>query len=120
MTTIKAHCPCCGDVDLTSPQVRLVVCSVPAWSSYAFTCPRCRDEVRKPAAPEIVQLLITGGVVAERWIIPAEALEPHVGPVITANDVLDFTLALGQAEELASATGLAMLFDPEHPSAGRE
>ncbi len=36
MTTIKASCPVCGDVDLTPAQVRLVVCTVPDWSFYAF------------------------------------------------------------------------------------
>ena len=38
MTTIKASCPSCGDVELTPQQVRLVVCSVKSWSYYAFTC----------------------------------------------------------------------------------
>lgn len=103
MTTIKASCPCCGDVDLTPPQVRLVVCSVQKWSYYTFTCTQCQDEVRKPAAPEIVQLLVTGGVVAERWDVPAEALEDKDGAAIAYDDVLDFALWLDSVDLLAAA-----------------
>ena len=98
MTTIKASCPSCGDVELTPTQVRLVVCSVKSWSYYAFTCPACRTEVRKPAGKEVVALLTSGGVVAEPWTIPAEALEERCGPALTYDDVLDFALALDSTD----------------------
>jgi len=90
MTTIKASCPSCGDVELTPQQVRLVVCSVKSWSYYAFTCTTCQDEVRKPAGRDVVALLISGGVVAEPWNVPAEALEEHSGAALSYDDVLDF------------------------------
>ena len=98
MTTIKASCPVCGDVELKPAQLRLVVCSRADWSYYAFTCPACRDEVRKPADEEIVALLVSGGVVAERWHVPAEALEERVGPQISYDDVLDFVLSLDRLD----------------------
>lgn len=94
MATIKASCPSCGDVELTAPQVRLVVCSVNDWSYYAFTCTTCGDEVRKPAGTDVQSLLRTGGVAVERWVVPAEALEEHAGPAISYDDVLDFALRL--------------------------
>jgi hypothetical protein len=97
MATIKASCPCCGDVELTASQVRLVVCSIADWSFYEFTCARCQDGVRKPAGAEVVHLLRSGGVKAERWTVPAEALERHEGPVIDYDDVLDFALRLAGA-----------------------
>lgn len=103
MTTIKASCPACGDVELTPQLVRLVVCSVKSWSYYAFTCTTCLDEVRKPAGRDVVALLISAGVVAEPWIVPAEALEEHAGPVLSYDDVLDFSLWLEQADMLAAA-----------------
>lgn len=103
MTTIKASCPVCGDVDLTPAQVRLVVCTVPDWSFYAFTCAGCQDEIRKPAGPDVVQLLKTGGVLVEPWVIPAEALEDHDGPSISWDDVLDFALWLDSADLVSSA-----------------
>lgn len=107
MTTIKASCPCCGDVELTPAQVRLVVCTVADWSYYSFTCSTCSDEVRKPAGPDVVSLLKTGGVPVERWTVPAEALEPHEGPAVAYDDVLDFALWLRHAENpMAALTSL--------------
>src|SRR3954465_13096796 len=86
MTTIKASCPSCGDVELTPQQVRLVVCSVKAWSYYAFTCTSCLEEVRKPAGRDVVALLISGGVIAEPWSVPAEVLEERAGPTLSYDD----------------------------------
>ena len=103
MTTIKASCPCCGDVELTPPLVRLVVCTVQSWSFYAFTCTTCHDEVRKPADADIVRLLTAGGVAQEAWTIPAEALEEKHGPAIAWDDVLDFVLWLEYADLPAAA-----------------
>lgn len=84
-------------------QVRLVVCSVPDWSFYEFTCGQCRDDIRKPAGPEVVSLLRSGGVKAERWVVPAEAMESHEGPAISYDDVLDFALWLERASSPVSA-----------------
>jgi hypothetical protein len=103
MTTIKASCPMCGDVELKPAQLRLVVCSRPDWSYYAFACPSCRDEVRKPADEEIVSLLISGGVAPERWHVPAEALEEKGGAPITYDDVLDFVLNLHYLDDAVTA-----------------
>ena len=102
MTTIKASCPVCGDVELKPSQLRLVVCNRSEWSYYAFTCTTCADEVRKPADEEVVALLVSGGVLAERWTIPAEALEERVGPVINYDDVLDFALAMDSVDLVAA------------------
>ncbi|MDP9393774.1 MAG: hypothetical protein M3Q27_05685 [Actinomycetota bacterium] len=102
MTTIKASCPVCGDVELTPAQVRLVVCTRADWSYYAFSCTSCSDEVRKPADEQIVALLISGGVRAERWVIPAEAMEVKQGASISYDDVLDFALALDNGDLIAS------------------
>ena len=102
MTTIKASCPICGDVELTPAQMRLVVCTRSEWSYYSFPCGTCQDEVRKPADSEVVALLVSGGVLAEQWVIPAEALEEHEGPVITYDDVLDFALRLDRVDLVAA------------------
>lgn len=112
MTKIKASCPSCGDVDLTPPQVRLVVCSVPDWSYYSFRCTTCCDEVRKPANAEVVRLLKVGGVVAEPWTIPAEALEERSGPTIGYDDVLDFALWLDGADLIAAAAAVSPALRP--------
>ncbi|MEP6696299.1 MAG: hypothetical protein ABJA34_05395 [Pseudonocardiales bacterium] len=102
MTTIKATCPACGEVALTTDQVRLMVCSVVTRSYYAFDCTGCVGEVRKPADRQVVALLIAGGVSATSWRIPDEALECKSGPLIGYDDVLDFALRLRRADHLAA------------------
>lgn len=101
MTTIKASCPCCGEVELTPADLSLVVCSHAPLSYYAFTCPGCADEVRKPADDHVVSLLVSGGVPATVWEVPAEALEPRTGPALTYDDLLDLALQLDSTDLLA-------------------
>jgi len=107
MTLIKASCPGCGEVELTPADVALMVCSHAPLSYYAFTCNGCGDEVRKPADDHVVSLLVSGGVPATVWEVPAEALEEHSGPRLSYDDLLDFALQLGStdclAEEIANA-----------------
>ena len=102
MTTIKASCPTCGDVELTPEDVALMVCSVAALSYYAFHCTTCGCEIRKPADDHVVSLLISGGVPAQVWELPAEALEPKNGPALDYDDLLDFALHLGTTDLLAA------------------
>jgi hypothetical protein len=107
MTTIKASCPVCGDVELTPPMMRLVVCSYADWSYYAFDCPRCEDEVRRHADDEVVRLLVSGGVRAESWHVPDEVFEAREGAALTYDDLLDFALAL--REDARMEAGLSAL-----------
>ncbi len=102
MTTIKATCPACGEVELTVEQIRLTICTVLELSFYAFDCINCISEVRKPADKNVVSLLISGGVTATRWQIPAEALEEKTGPPISYDDLLDFALQLGRINHIAA------------------
>lgn len=102
MTTIKASCPECGEVRLTPPDVQLMVCeNRAALSYYEFRCPTCSDEVRKHADDHVVSLLVSGSVAAHTFRIPIEALEPHEGPELTYDDLLDFGLQLKQYHLLA-------------------
>ncbi|GAC1443744.1 MAG: hypothetical protein NVS3B26_06340 [Mycobacteriales bacterium] len=103
MTTIKASCPTCGEVELTPADVALMVCSHAPMSYYCFSCPTCADEIRKPADDHVVSLLVSGGVPAQVWELPAEALELRVGPVLTYDDLLDFALSLGSTDLISAA-----------------
>lgn len=105
MTTIKASCPTCGEVELTPNDVSLMVCNHAPLSYYAFGCPSCHDEVRKPADDHVVSLLLSGGVPAHVWAVPAEALELKEGPALSYDDLLDFGLQLGTTDLLAAAAG---------------
>ncbi len=105
MTTIKASCPTCGEVELTPADVSLVVCSHAPLSYYAFSCPGCTEQVRKPADDHVVSLLVSGGVPASVWDLPGEALELHDGPRLSYDDLLDFALHLGSTDLLAALAG---------------
>jgi proteasome accessory factor C len=93
MTTIKASCPMCGEVELTPAEVWLMVCSHAPLSYYAFRCTSCHDEVRKPADDHVVSLLVSGRRARRRsGSCRAEALEEHTGPRLSYDDLLDFAL----------------------------
>ena len=107
MTTIKASCPTCGEVELTPADISLMVCSHAPLSYYAFCCPTCTEEIRKPADDHVISLLMSGGVKATVWEVPAEALEPKAGPVLSYDDLLDFVLQL-EASDLVAAQATAV------------
>lgn len=100
---IVAHCDVCECVSLRPSEIQLLVSSNPALSHYTFTCPLCASVITRPADSHTIHLLLRGGVVAVLHHVPAEALEPHTGPAITADDVLDFALADLDLSELVSA-----------------
>ncbi len=102
MTTIKASCPSCGEVELTPADVSLMVCSHAPLSYYGFDCQGCGVEVRMPADDHVVSLLVAGGVPATVWDLPAEYLEIKSGPALSYDDLLDFALQLGETDLLAS------------------
>lgn len=106
MATIRASCPACGDVELTSKQLTVQVCSNDSRGSYAFRCPRCRLAVSKPAEPQIVHLLVSSGVRLSYWTLPAELDEPKIGAPINHDDLLEFHFELqrdGWFERFTSA-----------------
>ena len=108
MTTIKASCPTCGEVELTPADVSLMICSHAPLSYYAFECQSCGIEIRKSADDHVVSLLVSGGVPATVWDLPAEALESKAGPVLSYDDLLDFALRLGETDLLASLVDRAV------------
>lgn len=100
--SINARCEDCGEVELTVPDVTLMVCSHAPLSYYEFTCPSCQSHVRKLADDHVIGLLVKGGVKPVVWDVPAEVLEPKSGPILTRDDLLDFHLELDRTDMLAS------------------
>ena len=94
VATIRASCPTCGDVELTSGDVTVLVCSTTNVSSYAFQCPTCDVAVTKPAEPRVVDLLVSTGVKLSVWQLPAELEEVHTGPPINYDDLLELHFEL--------------------------
>ena len=101
-TIVKANCPCCGDVNLASSQVKLtIIRPLKDRSWYQFTCPHCLDQIVKPAGQHISRLLRYAEVPTRFEQIPGEALEPHAGPALTRDDLLDLALQLACLDEIA-------------------
>jgi len=94
VTTIRANCPSCGDVQLRAGDLTVRVCSDDEQGSYCFQCPTCAQAVAKDASRRIVDLLVSSGVRMEVWRLPAELTEPRVGPTLQPDDLLDFHLML--------------------------
>src|SRR3954454_1156612 len=94
MATIRASCPTCGDVELTTRDVTVQVCSTNNQGSYSFRCPDCSMAVSKPAEAWIVDLLVSSGVRASVWHMPAELDEQRAGPPNDYDDLLEFHFEL--------------------------
>jgi hypothetical protein len=84
---------------MTPDQLELRVCSIDRFSTYVFTCPACHHVVTKPAEdPRVVRLLTSVGVRSTYWTMPAELDEPHDGPPLTSDDLIDLMLLLDQPD----------------------
>jgi hypothetical protein len=105
MTTIKATCPGCGEVDLTADDILLRIGATQSVNKYGFTCPGCGQFVEKTADDRIVRLLLSGGVMPVPVHVPAEALELKQGPAFTLDDILDFHEALERGDLLDDLLG---------------
>jgi hypothetical protein len=89
-TVIKASCAECGDVELSTSDMRVRVCTQSEQASYIFRCPSCRMSVSKEAERRIVDLLVASGVLLEEWDLPQEMFEQKLGEVICHDDLIDF------------------------------
>ena len=95
MTTVRAQCPACGDVQLQIDDLTVRVCNDDETpSTYRFTCPGCDETVDRDASPRIVDLLVSAGASHELWSWPAELAEHHSGPPLTPDDLLDLHVLL--------------------------
>jgi predicted RNA-binding Zn-ribbon protein involved in translation (DUF1610 family) len=91
MATIRASCPDCGDVELTTADMTVRVCSEDQQGTYAFRCPTCSMAVTKAAEPRIVDLLVSSGVELQVWSLPLELREARpLGPPFCHDDLLAF------------------------------
>jgi hypothetical protein len=104
MATIRASCGECGDVELTTADVHVRVCTHDSQSTYSFRCPVCTMTVVKPAESRTVDLLVASGVSYETWAPPLELSEPRgTGEPITHDELLDFHDLLNDDRRLMDA-----------------
>jgi predicted RNA-binding Zn-ribbon protein involved in translation (DUF1610 family) len=91
--TLEASCPDCGRVELRTHQAWLVLSDAPVEDTLDFRCPGCAGHVRCPADHETVAAL-AALVPVEEMHVPSEALEPHTGPPLSLDDLIDLMLDL--------------------------
>ena len=104
MATIRASCYDCGDVELTTADVHVRVCTLDNQGTYSFRCPLCTMTVVKPAEPRTVDLLVASGVAYETWNLPLELAEPRgTGDKLTHDDLIDFHAFLDDEARLWDA-----------------
>jgi hypothetical protein len=106
MATIRASCPDCGDVELTTVDMTVRVCADDNQGAYAFRCPSCRMTVNKAAEQRIVDLLISSGVRMEMWSLPLEFNERPAGDAFTHDDLIEFHQILESDNWFATLSSL--------------
>ena len=103
MTLIRATCPTCADVELTTDDVRLRVCTDTSDRRYVFECPSCLTP-RSAAIDEAgAELLVQAGVVLIWWKLPEELSEARTGPELTHDDLLAFHNSLADDASISAA-----------------
>src|SRR5438270_9646932 len=96
-TDLWVTCPRCGETVVSPAEVELRICSRRSASFYRFTCPICECYVCKPADESTIKVLMRYGTEITPWFYPAEWDEPHSGPPISWEDILEFHFALEDA-----------------------
>src|SRR4051794_15775353 len=95
-TRVRVECGSCGAVRVTLPALTLRMCVETDEWSYCFRCPECGLATARATWDEAaVELLVAIGAPMERWHLPAELGESHLGaPALTLDDLLDFHFLL--------------------------
>lgn len=121
-TLIRATCDTCGDIELRVADVQVLLCASTNEGSYVFRCTTCRLAVSKPADARVVDILIAAGVELVVWDMPAELDEPHAGPPISYDDLIEFHFGLDSGAVDEAVRGLAeggRSARSAHPAGGR-
>lgn len=87
--TVKVCCPIHGDLDLTPPDIRLIL-----WGTdrglYVFRCATCAEDVLKPADDEVIALLRSASVRVVQ--MPEQPVSD--APPISLDDAIDLGLEM--------------------------
>ena len=95
MTTIRATCPKCGEVEMDAQAILLSIRETDGEGVYSFTCPVCFDTIEKPADRKVVMLLLSAGVdVTQIAEVVVDEQPPDDLPPLTADDLIDFHFLL--------------------------
>lgn len=103
MTTIRATCGTCGDVELTTEDVQVMISEDTGEGTYSFRCPLCQEVVVKGSPRHTIDLLVSAGVRYSTWGTPAEAPLDPTAPSFDYDDLLEFHALLADDSAVALA-----------------
>ncbi len=102
---VRVVCPGCGPLVLPAKHLRCELEAAGDKGICELQCPVCSTMVLVPAGPAAVETMRNGGAGHISGSVPFELLEPHIGPPLSWDDVLDFKLALDGRPDLLSNMG---------------
>jgi DNA-directed RNA polymerase subunit RPC12/RpoP len=102
---VRVACPGCGPVVLPAKALRCELEAAGDKGICELRCPVCSTMVLVPAGPVAVETMRDGGAGHMIGSVPFELLEPHSGPPLSWDDVLDFKLALDSGQDFFSNIG---------------
>jgi len=104
---VRVTCPRCGDVSIDLSRMVLRFCEDDLSSAYRFRCPLCEVVQLEDAGIEAATTLLDAEVTTEWWSLPTDIGEhPTSGAPITAAEVADLVLVLGDDNAVAAELGL--------------
>ena len=103
MTTIRATCAACGDVELTTTDVSVMISQDSGDGTYSFRCPLCDAVVVKDCPRHTVDLLISAGVHYAMFVAADEPNPDPYAPPLTHDDLLEFHSFLANDAQVAGA-----------------
>jgi hypothetical protein len=103
MTTIRATCATCGDVELTTIDVSVMIDQDTGDGTYSFRCPLCESVVVKDCPRHTIDLLVSAGVHFSMFTAPNEPNPDPTAPVFTHDDLLEFHAFLANDSQVAGA-----------------
>ena len=106
MARIRASCPTCGDVELTTTDVQIRTWAEVEQGEYQFDCPICTRLIVKRAEAHTLDLLAASGVEILHPAAPVPVVESSggsKGTPLTHDDLLDFHLNLADDKALTEA-----------------
>ena len=84
MTTIRTTCHRCGDVELTTTDIRLELGAESGVGNYRFDCPFCGAVQRRPANERVVSILMATGVEYEIIALDSPITEDEISEFVDA------------------------------------
>ena len=94
---VEALCAWCGPVQVATSELRCEVAAQAEVGLCEFSCPSCARLIVCQAPADAVRAMRRAGAGKISGCVPFELLEPHRGPVISWDDLLDFHVLLEHA-----------------------